>query len=215
MISLQKSRQSTRYRTSSPTQLSQQQEQVGYVRALCSSICYSLLADDNLFLALYNIAGDMTLYRLQIRWSSPPMKSVGPNQQMPHSNMPNPPVINCLFLSTLTDCKPFAPNTNTSTTNFVTDANPKFSLPAQLTHLNFLSVLPDEPNKPSKPILVATFTHTPGPIASLNQGSQNPFSILCRWELDMTTKDSLHPIWETLAPNKKPKVNPAQVRGTA
>jgi mediator of RNA polymerase II transcription subunit 16, fungi type len=115
------------------------------------------------------------------------------------------PVFEINFLLNEGECLPVGPShddlNTTSTSSLQT------TLPVQLTHLSFLTPVSEQAAVALNPVLVATFSHSPSVIASLDQTQphQNPFSIISRWEYDSQSENRLHTSLDQLASSKKPK----------
>ena len=93
-------------------------------------------------------------------------------------------------LKTLSDCFPIGENSgNPELSRFHTNAH--------LTHLEYFPQGPENPSgEPSRPFVLASFTDFSG--QNPGQGGQEPYSIVCRWEL-YSVKPQLHPNFEQLS----------------
>lgn len=98
-------------------------------------------------------------------------------------------------LKTLNDC--FPKNTNSSSAE-----TGRSHISAQLTHLEYFPQGPENPDgEPSRPFVLGNFTELGD--GDHSQGSHEPYSIVCRWELH-SVKPQLHPSFEQLSKKSNP-----------
>lgn len=93
-------------------------------------------------------------------------------------------------LKTLNDCFPKAINSsNSESSASYTDG--------QLTHLEYFPQGPENrKGDPSRPFVLASFTNLPDPRS--NGVGQEPYSVVCRWDLH-STKPRIHSQFEQLS----------------
>ena len=93
-------------------------------------------------------------------------------------------------LKTLSDCFPMGETTGNSESS-------RSCTNAHLTHLEYFPQGPENPSgEPSRPFVLANFTDLSG--ENHGQGGQEPYSIVCRWEMS-SVKPQLHPNFEQLS----------------
>ena len=93
-------------------------------------------------------------------------------------------------LKTLSDCFPLGETSGSSESS-------RSYTNAHLTHLEYFPQGPENPSgEPSRPFVLASFTDLSG--QNHSQSGQEPYSIVCRWEL-YSVKPHLHPNFEQLS----------------
>ena len=78
----------------------------------------------------------------------------------------------------------------------------------QLSHLLFMPAAPEAVGQDvARTTVLAIFSYLPEQPVSLNvsQVQNNPFSVICRWEL-IRSKVTVHPIFQSLAKKKKKSI---------
>lgn len=127
-------------------------------------------SDSTMLLATYTLEQQLMLYRVTFNF-----------QRL---------AFDIQHLKTMSDCFPKA-MTSLSSESGDSHSN------AQLTHLEYFPQGPENRKEvPSRPFILAAFTSLPNPDHS--QGNQEPYSIVCRWELH-SVKPQLHPQFEQLS----------------
>ncbi|KAF2145598.1 uncharacterized protein K452DRAFT_264768 [Aplosporella prunicola CBS 121167] len=153
--------------------------------------------ENSLLLVAHSESGTLHVFRVKINWNIPP------NRQ--RIDPPPTPILEVTALKSEENCLPLSTGFDAGGGSL--EPNHRLSQPAQLTHLMFVPTGP-EPGPHtgiSHPTVMAVFCHTPAAATSLMdqaQQSQQPFSILARWEL-RETRNSLHPAFEQLTAKKR------------
>ncbi|KAI9840028.1 MAG: hypothetical protein M1819_000220 [Sarea resinae] len=160
-----------------------------------ASICSD--RDGSLLLVTHNFSRSLRTYRVQVNWNLPPGQ-----RHLPISlPLPTPSLI-VHPIRFENHCSPqsgFAGGDGFR--NFELVDNPA----AQLSFLDFIPASPELNQRESKhPMIMAIFSYAPGPLDL--QSSQEPFSIVSRWEL-CSSSQNLHQSFDQLA-SKKNSVGP-------
>lgn len=101
--------------------------------------------------------------------------------------------LNVQHLKTVNDCSPFEVDSG--------DSHESFSSYAQITHLELIPPGPETRNRgPTSPFILAAFSYVPDQY-HVTQMSEEPFSILARWELGSHVP-TLHPSFAQLTSKK-------------
>lgn len=165
------------------------------------------ILDNTLLLAAYDASSRLHLYRINAQWSIPPQK---PGQQPPkHYEKPE---LHISQIAVEDHCYPTLVindlnNVNERPTIVSSDLNSasesRLKVPAQLTHLNFLPVTPEQDDG-TYPTIQTIFT-TPPNSAPVDQTHppQNPCSVIVKWEVHYIQQNQLHPSLDKVTSKKK------------
>ncbi|OAK98756.1 hypothetical protein IQ06DRAFT_337254 [Phaeosphaeriaceae sp. SRC1lsM3a] len=150
-------------------------------------------SDNTLLLAAYDVARRLHLYRVEITWNVPSDKrnaSAGPFEK---------PGLHASLLSIDGNCGPVT----FSAGDLSSDTEPRIPAAAQLTHLDFMPVTPEEGDG-SLPTIQAVFCRPPNiGLFDQMQVQENPHSVLVRWEVHHKQQNQLHPSLDQVTSKKK------------
>lgn len=160
------------------------------------------LTDNTLVLAAYDVSGRLRLYQVDAHWSIPPQKH---GQQPPKQY--EKPELQVSELMVEDNCFPAMINSDLNG-----GSESRVRVPAQLTHLDFLPVTPEQ-NDGSLPTIQAIFS-TPPNVVSVDQThpAQDPFSIVVRWEAQHMQQNQLHTSLDKVT-SKKKSISSVPARG--
>jgi len=140
----------------------------------------------------HDSARRLHLYRIDSVWNIPPQKPGQPPPKYPK------PELQVSKIATEDECHPARINSD-----LTDDVDSRVRVPAQLTHLNFLSPSP-EGGEDEVPVVVAIFV-TPPNIVGVDQTHtpQTHFSIVVRWEVHELQQNQLHPSLDKVTSKRK------------
>ncbi|KAF1941855.1 hypothetical protein EJ02DRAFT_403819 [Clathrospora elynae] len=149
--------------------------------------------DNTLLLAAYDVKRRLYLYRVEIVWNVPADKrsqNAGPFEK---------PTIQVTLIALEDDCNPVDIGNN----YMANGASSRGAAAAQLTHLNFLPVTPDQDDG-SIPTIQAIFCRSPNIISfdQLNPQATS-HSIIVKWEVLQKQQSQLHPSLDQVTSKKK------------
>ncbi|KAL6704016.1 Mediator of RNA polymerase II transcription subunit 16 [Coniothyrium glycines] len=149
--------------------------------------------DNTLLLAAYDTQRRIYLYRVETVWNVPQEK------RNPSSGPFERPTLQVSLLAIEDNCDPV----DISNNDLGNSTESRGAAAAQLTHLNFLPVTPEQ-NDGSIPTIQAIFCKPPN-LASFDQlGSQDlPHSIIVRWEVHQTQQSQVHSSLDQVTSKKK------------
>ncbi|KAF1953397.1 hypothetical protein CC80DRAFT_595955 [Byssothecium circinans] len=149
--------------------------------------------DNTLLLSAYDVSGRLHLYQVRAKWDVPTPK---PGQAPPkHYEKPKLAVD---LLTIEDECYPIMMNSDPTS-----GAASKVRIPAQLTHLNFLPVTPEQGDG-SLPTVQAIFAAPPNlVVVDQSLPPQSHYSILAKWEVHRVQQNLLHPCLDKVTSKKK------------
>lgn len=133
------------------------------------------------------------LYRIETTWNIPTDKrnqSAGPFEK---------PTIQVSLIALEDNCNPI----NIAATDLSNSAESRGAAAAQLTHLNFLPITPEQEDG-SVPTIQATFCRPPS-LVVFNQlaPQETPHSVIVTWEVHQMQQNQLHPSLDQVTSKKK------------
>lgn len=157
--------------------------------------CAPLLTstDNNLLLAAYDVKRRLHLYRVEAIWNVPADKrsqNAGPFEK---------PTIHVSLLALEDACNP-VDMINDDLSNGTSSKGPAAA--AQLTHLNFLPVTPQQDDG-SVPTIQAIFSKPPNPISYDMNPQETRYSTIVKWEVHQEQQNQLHPGLDHVTSKKK------------
>lgn len=159
--------------------------------------------DGSLLLAAYDVKRRLHLYRVEIIWNVP-------TDKRSQSAVPfDKPLIHVSLITVEDSCNPI----DMSSGDLSNGTEPRGAAAAQLTHLNFLPITPEDGDG-SVPTIQAIFCRPPN-IISFDQLSpqETPHSILVKWEVHQAQQNQLHPSLDQVT-SKKKSVSSVPARST-
>jgi len=147
--------------------------------------------DSSLLLAAYDVAQRLHMYRVETSWNVPTDK---------RSTTPfDKPGLHTTLISIEDDCRPV----NQVSHDLTTGTESSGPIAAQLTHLNFLPITPDQEDG-SLPTIQAVFCHPPNLVSVDQLSSQEAnHSILVRWQVHQVQQAQLHSSLDQVTSKKK------------
>lgn len=149
--------------------------------------------DNTLLLAAYDMKQRLHLFRIETVWNVPLEKrnpSAGPFEK---------PSIQVSLLVVEDNCNPV----DVSNAELNNDTESRGAAAAQLTHLSFLPVTPEQDDG-SIPTVQAIFCRPPNFISFDQLSPQEaPYSVLVRWEVHQTQQSQLHSSLDQVTSKKK------------
>ncbi|KAF3051430.1 mediator complex subunit [Didymella keratinophila] len=149
--------------------------------------------DDTLFMATYDDKRRLQLYRIEFAWQVPQEKQ---SQNAGHFDKPG---LQVSLVASEENCGP----RHVINGDIDGGAVLKGIAPAQLTHLNFLPVTPDQSDG-SLPTIQAIFCRPPNVISMDHmQPQETPHSVIVKWEVQQLQQNQLHPSLDQVTSKKK------------
>lgn len=149
--------------------------------------------DNTLLLAAYDIKRRLHLYKIEMTWNVPTDKRAQNTAPL------EKPTIQVSPIATEDDCQPV----DMATDELTNGAASRTAATAQLTHLNFLPVTPDQEDG-STPTIQAIFCRPPSLISFDQLGAQEtPHSIVVKWEVHQSQQNYLHQSLDQVTSKKK------------
>ncbi|KAJ4341778.1 Mediator of RNA polymerase II transcription subunit 16 [Didymella glomerata] len=149
--------------------------------------------DDTLFMAAYDDKRRLQLYRIEFAWQVPQEKQ---SQNAGHFDKPG---IQVSLIASEENCDPL----HMINGDLDGDAEFKGVAPAQLTHLSFLPVTPDQ-NDGSLPTIQAIYCRPPNLVSMDHmQPQETPHSVIVKWEVQQLQQNQLHPSLDQATSKKK------------
>ncbi|EFQ88243.1 hypothetical protein PTT_15971 [Pyrenophora teres f. teres 0-1] len=148
--------------------------------------------DNTLLLAAYDVKRRLYLYRIETVWNVPADKrsqNAGPFEK---------PTIQVSLIAMEDDCNPV----DMANDDLSSDTESRGTAAAQLTHLNFLPVTPQQDDV-SIPTIQAIFCKPPSPISYDLNPQESRYSIIVKWEVHQEQKSQLHPSLDQVTSKKK------------
>ncbi|KAJ4367457.1 Mediator of RNA polymerase II transcription subunit 16 [Neocucurbitaria cava] len=153
--------------------------------------------DNSLLLAAYDVQSRLHLFRVETLWTIPHDKraqTAGPFEK---------PTIHVSLITVEDDCNPI----DLANGELSNGTASRGAAAAQLTHLNFLPVTPEQDNEQdigSIPTIQAIFCRPPNVISFDQLGPhETPHSIIVRWEVQQIQKSALHASLDQVTSKKK------------
>lgn len=144
-------------------------------------------------MAVYDIKRRLHLYRMEIAWQIPHDKH---NQNAGHFDKPS---LQVSLIAIEKKCGPVIMITSEVDNN----ADTKGTAPAQLTHLSFLPVTPDQSDG-SLPTIQAIYCRPPNLVSVDHlQAQETPHSVIVKWEVHQLQQNQLHPSLDQVTSKKK------------
>ncbi|KAF2018963.1 hypothetical protein BU24DRAFT_109366 [Aaosphaeria arxii CBS 175.79] len=151
--------------------------------------------DDTLLLAAHDISGRLHLYRVETKWNYQPPQPGQPPKPLDR------PEVTVTLISIEDQCYPVSAASVTG--DLTSSPDSKIRIPAQLTHLNFLPITPEQ-NDGTLPTIQAIFCTPPNPVSfDQSEQPQNPFSIIVKWEIHHVQQNQLHSSLDNVTSKKK------------
>ncbi|KAF1840922.1 uncharacterized protein K460DRAFT_194674 [Cucurbitaria berberidis CBS 394.84] len=149
--------------------------------------------DNSLLLATYDVKSRLHLYRVETVWSIPVEKrnqNAGPFEK---------PTIQVSLINIEDNCNPI----DIASGDLSNGTAPKGAAAAQLTHLSFLPVTPEQDDG-SIPTIQAIFSRPPN-LISFDQLSpqETPHSVIVKWEVHHNQQNQLHSSLDQVTSKKK------------
>ncbi|KAF1965535.1 hypothetical protein BU23DRAFT_519473 [Bimuria novae-zelandiae CBS 107.79] len=149
--------------------------------------------DNKLLLVAYDGSERLHLYRIDAVWNVPQV----PGQPPP--KVYEKPELRVVEIATEDNCRPAMMDSS----GLPGDAGSKIPVSAQLTHLDFLPITPEEGDG-SIPTVQAIFVTPPNTVATNQPHSQqSPSSIVAKWEVHQTEQSLLHTSQDKVTSKKK------------
>lgn len=149
--------------------------------------------DNNLLLAAYDVARRLHLYRVETAWNVPPEKrnaNAGPFDK---------PSLHVSLISIEDECNPLSLTSN----DLSNGTESRGTAAAQLTHLSFLPVTPEQDDG-SYPTIQAIFCCPPNIIYfDQLQPQETPHSVIVKWEVYHVQQNQLHTSLDQVTSKKK------------
>ncbi|RAR11277.1 mediator of rna polymerase ii transcription subunit 16 [Stemphylium lycopersici] len=148
--------------------------------------------DNTLLLAAYDVKRRLHLYRIETVWNVPTDKrsqNAGPFEK---------PTIQVSLIALEDACNPI----ELANDDLSNGAASRGAAAAQLTHLNFLPITPQQDNG-SIPTIQAIFTKPPNPISYDMNHQEARYSIIVKWEVHQEQQNQLHPSLDQVTSKKK------------
>jgi mediator of RNA polymerase II transcription subunit 16 len=144
-------------------------------------------------MAAYDVKRRLHLYRIEFAWQVPQEKH---NQNAGHFDKPG---LQVSLIAEERNCGPI----NMTNGDIDGGAVAGGTTPAQLTHLNFLPVTPDQSDG-SLPAIQAIYCRPPN-IVSVDpmQPHETPYSVIVKWEVQQLQQNQLHPSLDQVTSKKK------------
>ncbi|RMZ69191.1 mediator of rna polymerase ii transcription subunit 16 [Pyrenophora seminiperda CCB06] len=158
--------------------------------------------DNTLLLAAYDVKRRLYLYRVETIWNVPADKrsqNAGPFEK---------PTIQVSLIAMEDDCNPLVIANDDLNANMESTG----TAAAQLTHLNFLPVTPQQDDV-SLPTIQAIFCTPPNPISYDLNPQESRYSTVVKWEVHQEQKNQLHPSLDQVT-SKKKSVSSVPARNT-
>ncbi|KAF2995834.1 mediator complex subunit [Curvularia kusanoi] len=149
--------------------------------------------DDSLLMAAYDVKRQLHLYRIETAWQVAQEKHV---QNAGHFDKP---ILQVSLIALEENCGPI----NMIANDIDSGTEARGTAPAQLTHLSFLPVTPDQSDG-SLPTVQAIFCRPPNlvPVDHL-QPQEAPQSVVVKWEVHQLQQNQLHPSLDQVTSKKK------------
>ncbi|KAF2866785.1 mediator complex, subunit Med16 [Massariosphaeria phaeospora] len=168
--------------------------QLSSTRETLTHAAFASNNDNTLLLATYNSSGQLHLYRVEVSWNLQPQKA---GQTL---KVFDKPTLQVTDVTPEDYCYPTSPTVVNG--DMDNQSEPRIRIPAQLTHLSFLPVTPEQ-NDGTMPTIQAIFS-TPSNVVSLDQSQQqSPFSIIVKLEVHQTLQNQLHSNLDKVTSKKK------------
>ncbi|EUC46444.1 hypothetical protein COCMIDRAFT_4478 [Bipolaris oryzae ATCC 44560] len=150
--------------------------------------------DNTLLLAAYDVKRRLHLYRVETIWNVPADKrsqNAGPFEK---------PTIQVSLLALEDTCNPVDMATDELSNGGTSES--AATAAAQLTHLDFLPVTPQQDDG-SVPTIQAIFSKPPNPISYDMNPQETRYSIIVKWQVHQEQQNQLHPSLEQVTSKKK------------
>jgi mediator of RNA polymerase II transcription subunit 16 len=148
--------------------------------------------DNTLLLAAYDVQRRLHLYRVETVWNVPTDKrsqNTGPFEK---------PTLQVKLITTEDDCGPV----DIAHDDLSNGTTTRGAAAAQLTHLSFLPVTPDQDDS-SMPTIQAIYCRPPNPVSYDMHPQDTRHSLIVKWEVHQQQQNQLHPSLDLVTSKKK------------
>jgi mediator of RNA polymerase II transcription subunit 16 len=162
---------------------------------LCSTFRYGNIdveADNTLLLAAYDVQRRLHLYRIETAWNVPADKRVQ------NAGLFEKPTLQVNLITIEDNCSPI----DIAHEDLSNGTTARGAAAAQLTHLHFLPVTPDQDDG-SVPTVQAIFCQPPNPISYDMHPQDTRHSVIVKWEVHQQQQNQLHPALDQVTSKKK------------
>ena len=144
-------------------------------------------------MAAYDVKRQLHLYRIETAWQ------VAQEKHSQNAGHFDKPILQVSLIALEENCGP----TNMIANDIDSGAEARGPAPAQLTHLNFLPVTPDQSDG-SLPTIQAIYCKPPNLVAVDHlQPQETPHSVIVKWEVHQLQQNQLHPSLDQVTSKKK------------